>query len=318
MKASSVTAFAPATVANVAVGFDILGFAIESVGDRVTVTKTDALGVSFESMSGIAGAEGIPTDPAKNTAGKPLLLMIEKFKPSFGFSVRIEKGIPLGSGMGGSAASAVGGVVAAHQLLLNEGVLKAPLSLAELLLFALEGEAVASGSKHADNIAPCLYGGLTLSYPGDTPDVVAIPYPKNLYCVLVHPDYRVDTQTARSVLKSELPLKLHVQQSARLASFILGCTTGDLSLLKKGLEDLIVEPQRASLIPGFAAVKAAALNEGVLGCSISGAGPAVFALTGDLGVAEAAKKEMIQAFSDAGLSAKAWVSKILSKGASVE
>jgi homoserine kinase len=311
---TSFTAFAPATVANVAVGFDILGFAVECVGDEVTVSVSKTPGVSIESVDGISDASGISIDPLKNTAGKPLLLMVEKFKPAFGISVRIKKGIPLGSGLGGSAASAVGAVVAANALFVEQGTLTQSLSLSELLLFALEGEFVASGSKHADNIAPCLYGGLTLSYPGAQPDVERIPFPVNLYCVLVHPEYRVDTQMARGVLSSTVSLKTYIEQSARLASFILACTTGNLALLKRGFEDLLIEPQRAKLIPGFAEVKQAALEAGVLGCSISGAGPAVFALTDSLHIAEIAKENMVRAFSGAGLSAEGWVSPIRAHG----
>jgi homoserine kinase len=315
MSQPSVTVFAPATVANVAVGFDILGFAMDAVGDLVTVSCTDAPGVMIAPLEGLDDAKNLPTEPSQNTAGKPLLLMMEQFKPGYGISVRIEKGIPLGSGMGGSAASAVGAVVAFHELLLKTGALKTKLTLGELIHFALEGEAVASGAKHADNIAPCLYGGLTLSYPGDRPDVVSLPYPKSLYCTLIHPAFRVDTKMARSVLKPDLLLKTHIGQSARLASFILGCTNHDLSLIQKGLEDLVIEPQRASLIPGFYAVKNAALSAGVLGCSISGAGPAVFALSADLKTALAAKTKMIEAFQSAGLAASGWVSPIRAKGA---
>ena len=192
------------------------------------------------------------------------------------------------------------------------------LSQAELTDFALEGEALASGSKHADNIAPCLYGGLTLSDPGANPDVRSFPYPKSLICILVHPDLRVDTALARSVLKPDLLLKTHIQQSAKLASFLVGCMSSDISLIKKGLEDLVIEPQRQRLIPGFTEVKKAAIESGVLGCSISGAGPAVFALTDDSQVAEVAKNAMIQAFLKAGLASTGYISPIRVEGASVD
>lgn len=306
----SATAFAPATVANVGVGFDILGFAIEGIGDRVTVSRSSTPGVQIEKMTGLSDADAIPLDPEKNAAGVPLLKMLAEFNPGFGFFMKIEKNIPLGSGLGGSAASAVGAVVAANALLPKA------LPLAKLLNFALEGEAVASGAKHADNVAPCLFGGLTLSTPGENPVVSRLPYPKELYCVVIHPAMRLDTQVARAALKPDLPLKLHVQQSARLAAFIAGCCTSDLELIHRGLEDVLVEPQRAPLIPGFAEVKKAALISGALGASISGAGPSVFALMRDRESAMKARDAMIAAFASAGgLSAKGYLSPISMRGA---
>ena len=316
--AKSITVFAPATVANVASGFDILGFAIDLVGDLVTISRTEKTGVTLAPMTGIAGVGYIPLVAEKNTAGFPVLKMIEAFQPKFGMHIEIKKGIPLGSGMGGSAASAVGAVVAAHALLLQEGTLTEPLSQDELINFALMGEAIASGSKHADNVAPCLYGGFTLSYPGENPRVTKMPYPKNLFAVVVHPDLRVDTETARSVLKKELLLKTHVEQSARLASLVLGCATENLELIARGLEDVVIEPQRARLIPGFFEVKAAALKAGAIGASISGAGPSVFAFATDLASCEAAKTAMIDAFQKYGkLSSRGFVSSIRETGASI-
>ncbi|MBC7396872.1 MAG: homoserine kinase [Bdellovibrionales bacterium] len=314
---NSISVFAPATVANVAVGFDILGFAVDGIGDKITVFRSDTAGVSIEIVSAFPDALNIPTDPAKNTAGLPLLQMLAEYKPAFGLGVKIEKGIPLGSGMGGSAASAVGAVVAASALLLRNGVFEKPLPFQKLIHFALEGEAVASGSKHADNVAPCLYGGFTLSYSGEEPQVSAVPYPENLFCVLIHPELRIDTKTARGILKTDLPLKTHIQQSARLASFILGCATHNFELIRRGLEDVLIEPQRAGLIPGFFEVKKAAMQAGALGCSISGAGPAVFALTESLETAEAARAAMIAAFKISNLPSRGWVSRIRTVGAQV-
>lgn len=307
---NTATAFAPATVANVGIGFDILGFAIEGIGDRVTVTRTSSPGVQIEKMDGISDAGSIPLAPEKNTAGMPLLKMLAELNLEFGFSVKIEKNIPLGSGMGGSAASAVGAVVAANALLPK------PFSLEKLLNFALEGEAIASGAKHADNVAPCLFGGLTLSSPGENPVVSRLPYPKDMYCVVVHPAMRLDTEVARAALKTDLSLRLHVQQSAKLAAFIAGCCNSDLELIRRGLDDLLIEPQRAPLIPGFAEVKKAALASGALGSSISGAGPSIFALMRDRASAVIARDAMIAAFgTSAGLSAKGWISTISMRGA---
>ena len=306
----SCTIFAPATVANVASGFDILGFAIEGVGDRVTVSKQASPGVTIETITGVDGVERISTDPRQNTAGVPLLKILEDLKPNFGFHLKIEKGIPLGSGMGGSAASAVGAVVAANFILGN------PFSKEKMLDYALEGEAVASGSKHADNVAPCLFGGLTLSKPGDKPEVISLPFPKTLFCVLVHPDMELKTKDARAVLKKEIPLKLHSEQASYLASLIAGFCLSNFDLIKKGLQDVVVEPMRASLIPGFLAVKRSALEAGALGSSISGAGPSVFAFARDEATANKISGAMKLAFQTEGkLASQSFISLIQAGGA---
>ena len=307
-----VSVFAPATVANVASGFDILGFAVNGVGDTVTASYQTEPGVSIAPLSGIENANHISANPSQNTAGVPVLKLLEDHTISHGIRLEIKKGIPLGSGMGGSAASAVGAIVAVDHLLGTK------LPLATLLHYALEGEAIASGSKHSDNIAPCLYGGFTLSNPGVNPQVLKLPFPATLYCVLVYPEMILNTKEARAVLKKEIPLNLHSEQSSRLAALIAGMCTSDFNFIRQGLEDLIVEPARAHLIPGFNEVKSAALHAGVLGCSISGAGPSVFALTPDLKIAETAKAKMIDAFLKYGnLNARAWVSPISTKGASI-
>jgi homoserine kinase len=297
-------AFAPATVANVAVGFDLLGFPIEGVGDRVTVERLDAREVR---VAGVTGCD-LPTDPLRNTATVGLVRLIEERDLAHGFAVSIEKGIPLGSGMGGSAASAVGAIVAASALL------DQPLTAAEQLRYALFGEEAASGSRHADNAAPCLLGGLTLTRSSE--DVVPIPVPAMIRCVLVHPHARLDTRAARAVLRREVPLADHVRQSANLAAFIAGCFTNDLALIGRSLVDLIVEPQRAPLIRGFAAVKRAALDAGALGCSISGAGPSLFAWATD-DAAAAIGAAMVGAFAAEGVPADAWISPIAAQGARV-
>ena len=279
----------------------------------------------LEKVSGVLDELSLPMDASKNTAGVPLLSMIQDFHLDFGFSVSIEKGIPLGSGMGGSAASAVGAVVAAHALLKEMGILTEPLSQDQLVQYALEGEAIASGSKHADNVAPCLFGGFTLSRPPSEydprPEVIALPYPKNMFCVVVHPQFRLDTKVARGVLKKELLLKTHIQQSARLATLIAGLTTNNFSWIQKGLDDVLIEPQRSELIPGFYEVKNAALESGALGCSISGAGPSIFAFAADRELAERAKIAMIETFNrrpgpggKGRLEAQGWVSVISQEG----
>ena len=263
------TAFAPASSGNVAIGFDILGFAIDALGDRVTVSRTDRPGVTISGVTGVAGH--LPSDPAQNTAGRSLLALQEALQPAFGFDMRIEKGIALGSGLGGSAASAVGAVVAANALL------GAPCEKLELLKFAMQGEAVASGSLHVDNIAPSLFGGLVLTVGIDQPRVKRIPVPQCIRAVIVHPHMYLATRQARAILRRSVDLSDFVWQTANLAGFISGCYTDDLDMIRESFQDVVIEPQRQALIPGFQEVRAAAMGAGALGCSISGAGPSLFA-----------------------------------------
>jgi homoserine kinase len=302
------TAFAPASVGNVAIGFDILGFAVDALGDRVTVTRKAEPGVTITRISGIAGE--LPTQPEKNTAGRSLLAMCETLKPEFGFEMHIEKGIPLGSGLGGSAASAVGAVVAANALLPQ------PCTKLELLKFAMQGEAVASGSMHVDNIAPSLFGGLVLTVGIDHPRVKQIPVPPDVRAVMVHPHMFLSTKQARSILKRTVDLSDFVWQTANLAGFISGCYTNDLDMIRASLEDVVIEPQRQALIPGFSSVRSAALHAGALGCSISGAGPTMFAWAPSAsatGVLEAMRREFVRQ----SVQIDEWIVEIQSQGARV-
>jgi homoserine kinase len=263
------TAFAPASVGNVAIGFDILGFAVDALGDRVTVSRRPEPGVVITRVGGIAGE--LPTDPTRNTAGQSLLAMQEALHLDFGFGLEIDKGIPLGSGLGGSAASAVAAVVAANALLSK------PCTKLELLKFAMQGEAVASGSLHVDNIAPSLFGGLVLTVGIDNPRVKQIPVPSEVRAVILHPHMFLSTRQARAILSRTVDLSDFVWQTANLAGFISGCYTNDLDMIRASLEDVVIEPQRQALIPGFQDVRRAAMAAGALGCSISGAGPTTFA-----------------------------------------
>jgi len=303
------TAFAPASVGNVAIGFDILGFSVDAIGDRVTVRRTASPGVTIKAITGIAA--DLPLEAARNTAGRALLAMHEALAPGFGIEMSIEKGIPLGSGLGGSAASAVGAVVAANALL------DTPLPRLELLKFAMQGEAVASGSMHVDNIAPSLYGGLVLTVGIDHPRVKQIPVPADVRAVIVHPHMFLGTREARAILSKSVPLSDFVWQTANLAGFISGCYTGDLDLLRASFEDVVIEPQRQALIPGFAAVRAAAMAAGALGCSISGAGPTMFAW-GRADSAAAVRDAMVAAFAAREIGTDPWVVDIGTRGAFVE
>ena len=302
------TAFAPASVGNVAIGFDILGFAVGALGDRVTVSRRGAAGVEIEAVRGVAG--DISRVAQDNTAGRALLALQEAVRPGFGFAVEIDKGIPLGSGLGGSAASAVAAVVAANALLPR------PCEPLELLKFAMAGEAVASGAQHADNIAPSLFGGLVLTVGIDHPRVKQIPVPTEIRAVIVHPHMYLATSKARAILKRSVELSDFVWQTANLAGFISGCYTDDLDMIRASLEDIIIEPQRQALIPGFRDVRRGAMQAGALGCSISGAGPSMFAW-GTVATAPAVLAAMQREFARQELLTDAWCVEVNSAGARV-
>lgn len=311
----SATAFAPATVSNVAVGFDILGFAFGAAGDEVTVTAAAHGAVRVVSVADTTGTlpEGaIPLDAARNTATVGLIKLLEDLRPGFGFDVSVRKGIALGSGMGGSAASAVAALVAANSLL------ERPLAKESLLAYALAAERVACGAAHPDNAAPSLFGGLTLIVSADPLRCVRLPVPGGVLAVLVHPRVRLDTRDSRAVLRPDVSLADHVGQSANLAGFVAACFTDDLGLIKSSLHDLVIEPQRAALIPGFARVKAAALDAGAIGASISGSGPSVFAWVDSEAAAERARAAMVGAFESSGVAeVDSWVAPVSEEGARV-
>jgi homoserine kinase len=300
------TAFSPASVGNVGVGFDILGHVIEGVGDTVSVRRIDVPEVRIAAIRG--AAIDLPMGAPGNTAGASLIALHEALALPFGFEVEIDKGIPLGSGMGGSAASCVAALVAANELL------DTPLSREALYPFALTGEAVASGGRHGDNLGPMLLGGLVLS---TAELLVRIPVPDAWHSVLVHPDAVLETRRAREALKGDYALGEFVSQSANLALVLAGCHAGDAALVRAGLQDVLVEPRRAPLIAGFDAAKQAALQANAMGASISGAGPSVFGWFETRAQAEAAAPSIQAAFAAAGFESQAWVSPINSAGAKV-
>jgi homoserine kinase len=303
-----VTAFAPASVGNVAIGFDILGFSVDALGDRVTARRRPGAGVTITGTTGVV--DDIPREPHKNTAGRAVLALLDAEAPGFGVDLHIQKGIPLGSGLGGSAASAVAAVVAVN------GLLASPREKIDLLKYAMQGEAVASGSLHVDNIAPSLFGGLVLTVGIDHPRVKQIPVPRGIRAVLIHPHMFLSTKQARGILKRSVDMSDFVWQTANLAGFISGCYTNDLDMLRASFEDVVIEPQRQNLIPGFAAVRAAALAAGAIGCSISGAGPTVFAWTIESDATKA-RDAMASEFGKAGVQFDAWVIEIAASGARI-
>lgn len=290
----SITAFAPATVANVACGFDILGFAVEKPGDRVEMSLTASEGVTIEAITGDGGV--LPKDAERNTAGVAVRKFLESLAlrkiPSTGVALTLHKSMPLGSGMGSSAASSVAALVAVNALF---GL---PLTKLELLSLAIEGERVACGAAHADNVAPALFGGFVLIRSAEPLDVIPLDTPPDLFCTLVHPHIEVRTEDARSILKREVTLAKAIRQWGNTAALVAGLLKSDYALIARSLVDEIIEPVRKILIPGFDAVKSAALHAGALGCSISGSGPSLFALSTSERTAQRVGETMQQAFLD--------------------
>lgn len=299
------SAFAPASVGNVGVGFDILGHALSGAGDRVAVRLSDTGEVRITAIHG-ADRE-LPLIASDNTAGAALIALRKKLGCAEGFEIEIHKGIPFGSGMGGSAASAVAALVAANALL------RQPLSAADLYALALSGEAVASGSRHGDNVAPMLLGGLVLAVGERAP--IKLPVHGELYCAHVHPHCVLETRQARAALAGTYQLSEFVAQSGHLALFLTGVAQGDRQLIAAGLNDVLVEPRRAPLIPSFAVVKQAALQHGALGAAISGAGPSVFAWCWGEADAHRAGRAMVEAFAAADLAADLLVGAVDAPGA---
>lgn len=295
------TAFAPASVGNIGVGFDLLGHSLAGPGDRAQVRRIAEPVVRIVAIDGdVEGVSQLPLEAERNTAGRALLALREHHALAHGFELRLRKGIALGSGLGGSAASCVAALVAAN------AVLDVPLGRDALYPLALLGEAVASGSAHGDNVAPMLFGGVVLATP-----TRAIPLAApDLYCAAVHPHFVLETRRARAALAAPYPLGDFVQQSEHLALFLTGLARGDRTLIAAGLRDVLVEPRRAPLIPGFAPVQAAALAHDALGASISGAGPTVFGWFDTAGQATVAARAMQAAFAAVGLDSDAHVSPV--------
>jgi len=303
---AQVSVFAPATVANVASGFDVLGFALENPGDAVTLIRTEQKRAAVISIEGDGGK--LPRDPAKNTAAVAVSGFLAKVGFPFGVDIRLKKMMPLSSGLGSSAASAVAAVFGANVLA------GSPLSPRELLPFTMAAEKVACGTAHADNVAPSLLGGFVLVRSYDPLDVVQLPVPRGLSCAVTHPHTEVRTEDARAILKKEIRLADAVRQWGNLAALVAALYNGDLTLLGRSLQDVVAEPARSLLIPGFTAVKAAALSAGALGCSISGSGPSVFALCASEETAREAGRRMEAAFKEAGLASDVYISAVNTQG----
>ncbi len=263
-----VKVFCPATIANISCGFDVLGLCLDNVGDEMIIRKSENKGVVITKIDGA----DLPLEAEKNVAGVAALALLKAVEIDFGFEIEIYKKIKAGSGIGSSAASAVGAVFGINELLGK------PFSRNQLVFFAMQGEKMASGTAHADNVAPGLLGGFTLVRSYTPLDVIRIESPKELYAVVVHPQIEVRTSDARSVLKEQVTLKKAIIQWGNLGGLISGLYTEDYGLISRSLHDEIVEPLRSVLIPGFDAIKKAAIDSGALGSGISGSGPSIFAL----------------------------------------
>jgi homoserine kinase len=301
---------APATVANMVCGFDILGFAVNNPYDEMEMRLVDKPGITIINIDDF----NLPTDPEKNVAGAALLAMIEEYAGDFsnlGFEVKINKLIKPGSGVGSSAASSAGAVVGANYLLGN------PFSKDDLVRFAMNGEKVASGVKHADNIAPCIHGGVTLVRSIFPLEVIALPSP-TLYVTIVHPQIEVRTADARSILKQNVQLKDAIKQWGNIAGLVAGLMKGDYDLIGRSLEDVIIEPIRSILIPGFDDLKKACKAVGALGGGISGSGPSIFFLSKQKETALAVEIEMKKLYEGLGLAHHTYVTNINQNGVEIE
>ncbi|NLF24359.1 MAG: homoserine kinase [Deltaproteobacteria bacterium] len=303
---SSVRVFAPATVANVGCAYDILGFALEAPGDEVCISLSTEPGVRITAISGDGGR--LPRASNQNTAAVAVQAFLRQIPLEQGVEIEVHKRMPLGSGLGSSAASAA---AALHGINYLAGT---PLSQTELIPFAMEAEKAACGSAHADNVAPALLGGFVLLRSYEPLDVVPLPPPPNLYYTVVHPEIELRTEDSRRILKKEILLKDAVVQWGNIAGLITGILQKDLDLIGRSLNDILIEPERSLLIPGFESVKLAALNAGALGCSLSGSGPSLFAFSASLQTSQAIGTAMGSAFADLGIKTQKFSSLINCSG----
>ena len=302
-----VRVFAPASVANVACGFDVLGFAIEGPGDEMIARRTSSTGLTISKISGDGGA--LPLDIHKNTAGVAAKALLDFLDiRNVGVDLEIHKKMPFGSGMGSSAASAAAAVVAVNE------ILGKPLEKRALLPFAVLGEQAADGAYHADNVAPALLGGMILIRENRSLDWYRVPTPRGLVALVVHPEITILTKDAREIIHSQISLDQHIEQSGNLATLILGLAESNFEMISKSLKDVIIEPQRASLIPYFKTVKRIAVDSGALGCSISGSGPSLFALYDNTVSAENGGLEIQNMFSEHKIESQIYVSGINTNG----
>ena len=304
----TIKVFAPATVANVACGFDILGFALDSPGDELLLCLNDKPGIRIRNNTKYSS---IPVEAQKNTAGIAVEAYLQYLGLTQGVEISIEKKIKPGSGIGSSSASAAGAVWGLNELLGR------PLEPEQLVELAMQGEKAASGAAHADNVGPALLGGFVLIRRYDPLDIVRLPYPKELYCTIIHPQIELRTEDARRILRKDISLKDATRQWGNIAGLVAGLFREDYALIGRSLEDVIIEPVRSILIPGYHEAKRQAMEAGALGCSISGSGPSLFALSKQGPTAIKAGQAMAAVFDAMQMEYEIHVSKINDKGPSI-
>lgn len=305
-----VKVFAPATVANVICGYDVLGFALNEPGDEVEISLKSDPGVELAEITGDNGL--LPKDPSKNTVTATIKGILKKVgKENLGVSVKLHKKMPIGSGLGSSAASTVAGIYGVNKLLGD------PLSVKELMPFAMQGEEIACGQGHADNVAPSLYGGFVLIRSYDPLDIIPLPTPEKLIATVIHPQIEIQTRDARKIVRQHILLKDAIGQWGNIAGLVSGLYREDYGLIGRSLEDKLIEPSRAILIPEFYNIKKKALELGALGFGISGSGPSVFALSKDEKTAHNIKTMVQSEFDIIGIPSEAYVSKINAEGPKV-
>lgn len=300
----SIRVFCPGTIANVSCGFDVLGLSLAGVGDYMTVTQTAIKGITISEILG----QDLPMETTQNVAGVAGLALLEALGSDAGFDIKIDKRIKAGSGIGSSAASSAGAVWAINHLLGD------PFTTKELIPFAMEGERLASGVAHADNVAPALLGGFTLVRSTDPLDVISLPSPSALYATVIHPQIEIKTADSRRILKSNLSLKDAITQWGNVGGLVAGLYREDYELIGRSLQDVVIEPVRSILIPGFNEIKEAALNAGALGGGISGSGPSVFALSKGKDKALKVADAIRHAYEPFGISFDIHISNINEKG----
>uniref|UniRef100_UPI003562078F homoserine kinase n=1 Tax=Fodinibius sp. TaxID=1872440 RepID=UPI003562078F len=308
-KHREVRVFAPASVANVSCGFDVMGFALEAPGDEIVVRRSDKDQVVIKSITGDEGV--LPIDALKNTASVAVQTLLDHVGFKNGIEIEVHKQMPLGSGLGSSAASSAGAVLAVNRLLGE------PLGRKELLPFAAEGERVACGTAHYDNVGPSLLGGFVFIRSSDPLDIFNLPFPESLYAVIVHPQIEIKTEDTRRILRNDISLGQAVRQWGNVGGLVAGLINKDLDLIARSMEDVIIEPIRSVLIPGYDAVKEAALGGGAVGAGIAGSGPSIFALAPDRETALNVSKAMKSELDGIGLPSDEYVSRINTKGAKV-
>ena len=299
--------FCPATIANISCGFDVLGLCLETVGDEMIIRKSDVKGIKIMKIVG----EDLPLETSKNVAGVAALALLDAIDYKFGFEIEIYKNIKPGSGIGSSAASAAGAVFGINELLGK------PFTRKELVEFAMKGEAIASGSEHADNVAPAILGGITLVRSSAPLDIIKIESPSELYATVIHPQIELKTSEMRAVLQPMIPLKSAILQWGNLGGLIAGFYTSDYELIGRSLHDEIVEPLRGPFIPKFDVIKKTALENGALGSGISGSGPSIFALSKGIETANRIAKAMFVVYEDMNMPFEIHVSKVNPEGVKI-